>query len=672
MCRRDPKILIMFRSDFIDGRLQPIEEAFSHGQRQAAAALPPQNDSNVLRFEDEPSITIFDLSSKSGLPAASRSHSELKRFCRLTKNIFKHMTLQNKPTSEIDCLATVFDIGPGDVLAPRGTPYTCVLSDASSVDLVGNASICTIGPVEFDCAEKSTAGQLLLDMMKSGAWGPQASRLDVATQAFYLPNSAQSEDCQILLQKKLITPSMIQSVDDADADAEQFYLTPHAFDVLQLKLTLASQMPLDEYHKSSSGADLSINDLCAFELFMLMLHSGWEVVVSLSRMDFIDKQQQEKQFCIQNHGVGALRVYLAACLQADRILEAGLPQLFHCQSKTYYACALRLTDLGSDGCLKKLEPNKPASCYKELLKEAEDLANDKKNKGSKKRLANAISAPAGTGGEVMELELEDEKSLLEILGESVPKAKQQKKQTSARHERCQRRPISAETAMGPDSGPVQVSSDSSSSGEMETETATENPVTAIRRRKSEAAQATASSRLVQAVATVAEQAAAATERAKQKKIQAPAAPAPAAKAMAVDATDSDPADLNMAAAGAIAGPAQDSASAANGNVVNDNEVLAPVPALTVATAASSAGQIAQPSSSSSSSSSVAVAAAPASAAPARAAAAAPSPAVAAAPGDSAGRRAQGSLSSLFNSSTIWVGDIAIIKREDKGSDSCFM
>ena len=230
----------MFRSDFIDGRLQPIEEAFSHGQRQAAAALPPQNDSNVLRFEDEPSITIFDLSSKSGLPAASRSHSELKRFCRLTKNIFKHMTLQNKPTSEIDCLATVFDIGPGDVLAPRGTPYTCVLSDASSVDLVGTASICTIGPVEFDCAEKSTAGQLLLDMMKSGAWGPQASRLDVATQAFYLPNSAQSEDCQILLQKKLITPSMIQSVDDADADAEQFYLTPHAFDVLQLKLTLAS------------------------------------------------------------------------------------------------------------------------------------------------------------------------------------------------------------------------------------------------------------------------------------------------------------------------------------------------------------------------------------------------------------------------------------------------
>ena len=143
----------------------------------------------------------------------------------------------------------------------------------------------------------------------------------------------------------------------------------------------------------------------------------------------------------------------------------------------------------------------------------------------------------------------------------------------------------------------------------------------------------------------------------------------------MDATDSDPADLNMAAAGAIAGPAQDSAdsaSAANGNVVNDNEVLAPVPALTVATAASSAVQIAQPSSSSSSSSSVAVAAAPASAAPARAAAAAPRPAVAPAPSDPALRRAQGSLSSLFNMSTIWVGDIAIVKREDKGSDSCFM
>ena len=116
--------------------------------------------------------------------------------------------------------------------------------------------------------------------------------------------------------------------------------------------TLASKEPLHQQSK--------------FELFMLLVHSGWEQR-SLKKSDFF-AAGKEKFFTVSkvlHHS------YMLALLYAERCDEsAGLEKIYHHQHKAYYIALISLCGLqpglaSRPDLLKQVVPNKPAKFYKQ-------------------------------------------------------------------------------------------------------------------------------------------------------------------------------------------------------------------------------------------------------------------------------------------------------------------
>eukprot|EP00439_Symbiodinium_sp_Y106_P018937 s1520_g2.t1 len=127
--------------------------------------------------------------------------------------------------------------------------------------------------------------------------------------------------------------------------------------------------PLDDSDAGDLLLQMAEAKAWGFELFMMMLHCGWEVQ-DLDRNDFFSKGG-EKEFTILTPGAGSFhRSYLQVLLQSDWLFEAGISSIFHCQSKAYYDCILSLAKMGAAAAenLKNLKPHRPAAEYKQMVK----------------------------------------------------------------------------------------------------------------------------------------------------------------------------------------------------------------------------------------------------------------------------------------------------------------
>ena len=113
-----------------------------------------------------------------------------------------------------------------------------------------------------------------------------------------------------------------------------------------------------------------------------MLHCGWELQ-DLDRNAYFSKDG-EKEFTIYTPGTGLFhRSYLQVLLQAEWLFEAGISSIFHCQSKAYYDCILSLAKMGATEDLKNLQPQRPAAEYKQMVKTLQEPGNKvKRNKGT--------------------------------------------------------------------------------------------------------------------------------------------------------------------------------------------------------------------------------------------------------------------------------------------------
>ena len=151
---------------------------------------------------------------------------------------------------------------------------------------------------------------------------------------------------------------------------------------------------------------------------MMMPHCGWNVA-HLGRNDYyaLDK---DKEFCIGNAGRGFHRTYLLALLQAQALFPAGVKAIFHGQSKTYYDTMLTLAERGESAreALVNFGPNKSAVEYKNLLRTFDK--KQRKNVLEKEQLDSQGLEDA-----------EDEESIMKILQTDFSKASAQKKVRSA-------------------------------------------------------------------------------------------------------------------------------------------------------------------------------------------------------------------------------------------------
>ena len=67
-------------------------------------------------------------------------------------------------------------------------------------------------------------------------------------------------------------------------------------------------------------------------------------------------------------------------LQCDWLFEAGISSIFHCQSKAYYDCILSLAKMGAAENLKNLKPHRPAAEYKQMVKMQQEPGGGKANR----------------------------------------------------------------------------------------------------------------------------------------------------------------------------------------------------------------------------------------------------------------------------------------------------
>lgn len=89
-------------------------------------------------------------------------------------------------------------------------------------------------------------------------------------------------------------------------------------------------------------------------------------MVHLGRNDYHEKDS-EKEFCIST-GSGFHRSYLIVLLQSDSLFNSGMTHIFHGQSKSYYDAILSLSGMG---CAQDLKANRPVAEYKDLVKKVE-------------------------------------------------------------------------------------------------------------------------------------------------------------------------------------------------------------------------------------------------------------------------------------------------------------
>ena len=106
-----------------------------------------------------------------------------------------------------------------------------------------------------------------------------------------------------------------------------------------------------------------------FELFSLLLHHGWIVTKKESlKGEFVCKDDEgelnEKEFTI---GRTLFKEYLQCLILAESLLQDGLEKIWHEQNKSYYKCVKASSKLREQGLLPELQPNKTAAFYKQLL-----------------------------------------------------------------------------------------------------------------------------------------------------------------------------------------------------------------------------------------------------------------------------------------------------------------
>lgn len=143
-----------------------------------------------------------------------------------------------------------------------------------------------------------------------------------------------------------------------------------------------------------------------FELFSLLLHSGWVLSKKDNlRGEFVSKDEDgdilNKEFSI---GKALRRDYLLSLLQAESLLHGDLVKIYHEQAKAYYACVLVAPRLAAKGLLSRLQPNQRAHVYKELLQAAKPTS--KSNTAAK---FPGIDAQGGAGA----LSFEEEVSFVQ-------------------------------------------------------------------------------------------------------------------------------------------------------------------------------------------------------------------------------------------------------------------
>ena len=431
-----------------------------------------------------------------------------------------------------------------------------------------------------------------------------------------------------------------------------------------------------------------------------MLHCGWELQ-DLDRNAYFSKDG-EKEFTIYTPGTGLFhRSYLQVLLQAEWLFEAGISSIFHCQSKAYYDCILSLAKMGATEDLKNLQPQRPAAEYKQMVKTLQEPGNKvKRNKGT---------GPNKPDADLM-AEEEEEPNLLCAPGPACDP--QQSADQKAILKSRRRKKQSSSAAAAPSSAAILVScSDSEASDGQDGQN---GPV----------AVAGGSGNLLKAMnkaARFSAQAKAGKEKIKQRKVlekkgdeehdashfkrrrvkketdksdksmlAPPAVPAQEVAEMDIvisseDETAEEGIHMEHTAAADSAAQADVSISSQNVEVDISKTNLPgcdhdPMPSSAANSPAEvSAAPAPDPATFSSSTAAVPAAPAPAPATSSSSTAAVPA-APAPAPATSSSSKAAGSTmptrssdaavesSSMFNLSTVWLGNIAIVKRSDKGSE----
>ena len=176
---------------------------------------------------------------------------------RVGRNIFSHMTLQQKPV-DFDVLVQPYrphgvadEDGKQEVLA-AGEACACNLKDASPAELVANTSVWTLEAIEINANNSSDAGILLRHMADCKAWGSRVPRVGVTNEkSFYIPDSDNDSACQRLLDDGLIVRSK------AEPCSNQFYITSKGATALQMRLKVGSKRSLEDFHKPLGCKEIS-------------------------------------------------------------------------------------------------------------------------------------------------------------------------------------------------------------------------------------------------------------------------------------------------------------------------------------------------------------------------------------------------------------------------------
>ena len=169
---------------------------------------------------------------------------------RIGRNIFTHMTLEQRPES-FEVLVQRYQgtgqrqDGKQEVVA-SGDTFGCKLRDATPVDLVANISLCSLENVDIQSKEDSNsdANLLLLQMVDSKAWSSRVTRARSSGQRkFWIPESGSDPACVQLRNEGLIIPS--------GPEPDHFVISTRGAKALEMKLQVGSTMSLEDYHKQS-------------------------------------------------------------------------------------------------------------------------------------------------------------------------------------------------------------------------------------------------------------------------------------------------------------------------------------------------------------------------------------------------------------------------------------
>ena len=172
---------------------------------------------------------------------------------RLARNFLPKLTLESRPTKNFDCLATKYVVrglvGNKREIVPLRDIFTCTLKNAEAAELVEAVSLWSLEGIDILDATKegglgigSGPSLLLMQMADSNAWGPAVARTNAANcQPFYIPDPSTDDDCQALLQRRLIKQC---------PDSPHFFvITTAGRESLRMKLSAGNQRSLDEFQR---------------------------------------------------------------------------------------------------------------------------------------------------------------------------------------------------------------------------------------------------------------------------------------------------------------------------------------------------------------------------------------------------------------------------------------